>query len=68
MTTPNNDYMYLDNIGYNGANSSYTSPNDSSQMNIANKLQLSDYDIVRDELSKLKFGTANMKLCPKSVV
>ncbi|CUM56256.1 uncharacterized protein AC631_03924 [Debaryomyces fabryi] len=67
MTTPNNDYMYLDNIGYNGANSSYTSPNDSSQMNIANKLQLSDYDIVRDELSKLKFGTANMKLCPKSV-
>mmetsp|Transcript_2489 Transcript_2489/g.2417 ORF Transcript_2489/g.2417 Transcript_2489/m.2417 type:complete len:1179 (+) Transcript_2489:162-3698(+) len=67
MTTPNNDYMYLDNIGYNAANSSYTSPNDSSQMNVTNKLQLSDYDIVRDELSKLKFGAANMKLCPKSV-
>jgi hypothetical protein len=67
MTTPNNDYMYLDNIGYNATNSVYTSPPDASQMNITNKLQLSDYDIVRDELSKLKFGTANMKLCPPSV-
>lgn len=68
-TTPNNDYMYLDNINYNTNNSVYTSPTDDvSHMSMTtNKMQLSDYEVVRDELSKLKFGTTNMNPCPASV-
>lgn len=78
----NNDYLYIDPNQYqNSTPSIYASPYESKQNpqestentqlspNTLPQMssQLADYDAVRDELSKLKFGNHNMDPCPKSV-
>lgn len=76
----NNDYLYVDsNYPEISTNSIYTSPfeqktgstsntsnNSISKEKISNN-SISDYDYVRDELNKLKYGTRNMNPCPDSV-
>lgn len=79
MQTPTNEsYMYMD--GGNFKNSEYTTPLEyrtsfrspntnfnSPSSNEKRDSQLSDYEEIRDELSKLKFGNQNMNPCPPSV-
>lgn len=64
------DYLYMDN-----GKSSHSSPgdlnNDSMCLPTRNAAppsdQLNDFDVIRDELSKIKFGNYFMNPCPESI-